>query len=363
MEIGIVGLQGVGKSMVFQALTEGAASTTRSGGGGMAPNIGIARVPDPRLGIIARFNKTKEVVPATIQLVDIPGFPTGPETAPGGSFAKQVLAHIREVDALCHVVRCFRGLDGSSPNPASDIVAMETEMVFADLAVAEPALDKAVRGARGLADKDAKARLSSLEKILPVLSEGKPIRTMMETLSPEEQAAVRGFGMITAKPVFYVSNVEEGDVGGKGAAEKEVERIVKEMGAEAVEVCAKLEAELVELNPEDRQEMLASLGLKEPALAVVARALYRLLGWTSFYTAGDKAIRAWPIRAGATAPEAAGVIHTDIQRGFIRAECYHVNDLESLGSEKAIKEAGKLRSEGKGYVLQEGDVVYFLFNV
>ena len=375
MEVGIVGLQGVGKSTLFHALTEGAAGSAggRPGKPG-APNIAMARVPDPRLQTIATYIPTKAIVPATLRLVDIPGFPTG---ADARSFAKQVLAHIREVEALCHVVRCFEGLDGAPPRPAADIDAMETEMIFADLAVAEPALDKAIRGARtgGAGEREAKARLTALEKTLPILSEGRPIRSMYATLSPEEQAAVRGYGMITAKPVLYLANIAEGEVGPAGAGDggrdahptgspaREVHRIAGAAGGEAVDVCAKLEAELVELEPADRQEMLASLGLTEPALGVVARGLYKLLGLTSFYTAGDKEVRAWPIPQNAPAPLAAGVIHSDIQRGFIRAECYHVNDLVELKTEKAIKDAGRMRSEGKGYAMQDGDVVHFLFNV
>lgn len=370
MEVGIVGLQGTGKSTLFHALTEGAGGSTRGGGGAVAPNIGMARVPDPRLQTIAQFIKTKSIIPATLRLVDIPGFPTG---ADARAFAKQVLAHIREVDALCHVVRCFPGLDGAAPRPQDDIDAMEMEMILADLAVAEPALDKAARGTKaGGGDREAKARLSALEKTVPVLSDGRAIRSMMASLSADEQAAVRGYGMITAKPVLYVANVGEGDVGGdhareagaaRSAAAQEVHRIAANSGGEAVDVCAKLEAELVELEPADRQEMLTSLGLTEPALGVVARGLYHLLGLTSFYTAGDKEVRAWPIVRNAPAPEAAGVIHSDIQRGFIRAECYHVNDLVELKTEKAIKDAGRMRSEGKGYAMQDGDVVHFLFNV
>jgi GTP-binding protein YchF len=365
MEVGIVGLQGSGKSTLFQALTEGATGTTRSGAaGGIAPNIAIARVPDPRLNLIAQFVKTKAIVPATIRLVDIPGFPTGADSR---SFAKQVLAHIREVEALCHVVKCFEEGTGETPMPMSptqDIEAMELEMIFADLAVAEPALDKATRGAKGVAaDRDAKARVSALEKAIPILNEGRPIRSILSSLTPEEQAAMRGYGMISAKPVLYVANVSERDVLGESPSAQSVRRYAESIGGETAGVCARLEAELVELDPADRQEMLASLGLSEPALAVVARGLYRLLGLTSFYTAGDKEVRAWPIPHGATAPQAAGAIHSDIQRGFIRAECYHVDDLVTYKSEKAVKEAGRLRSEGKGYLMQDGDVVHFLFNV
>ncbi|MGI9014492.1 MAG: redox-regulated ATPase YchF [Phycisphaerales bacterium] len=363
MEVGIVGLAGVGKTTLFRALTGNSAPGQRAGGsgaGGTSAAVGIANVPDPRLGTIASFIPTKKIIPATIRVVDLPGFATGGESS---AFARQILGQIREVDAICHVVRGFTGLDGSTPAPASDIDTLETEMIFADLAIAEPAHDKAVRSARSN-DREAKARLAALERVLPVLSDGKPIRSVAAALSPEERAAVAGYGMLTAKPVLFVTNIDETDIAKPSSPSADaVAQVAQDAGGEAVALCAKLEAELAELDESDRAEMLESLGLAEPALGVMARALYTLLGLTSFYTAGEKEVRAWPINAGASAPEAAGVIHSDIQRGFIRAECYHVNDLVQYKSEKAIKEAGKMRSEGKGYHMQDGDVVHFLFNV
>jgi len=359
MQVGIVGLPGSGKSALFSALTGNVGGESRGGGVATAPTVGIARVPDSRLETIAQFIATKQIVPATIRVLDIPGFAVGGESS---AFARQILANIREVDAICHVVRCFRGLEGSNPSPRGDIDTMETEMIFADFAVAEPAKEKAARGARS-GDKEIKQRLAALDKVVPVLDEGRPIRSIRSELTDEDLAALNGYGMLTVKPVLYVANIDEGDLGGESAAAKAVEEIAHELGGEFVSLCAKIESELVELENADRAEMLESLGIEEPAVNRVAQALYRLLGRTSFYTAGEKEIRAWTIPAGAAAPEAAGAIHSDIQRGFIRAECYHVDDLVQYKTEKAIREAGHLRSEGKNYIMKDGDVVHFLFNV
>lgn len=363
MECGIVGLPGSGKTTLFNALTGSQASGFASGGGGGAglkPNVGVAKIPDPRLEVIASYIPTKKIVHATIQFVDIPG--VAPGAASGGAAKLNAfLAHVRQVDAVLHVVRCFDDGSGSQNiNPVRDIDTMDTELALADLQVAESALDKAARTARS-GDADAKARVAVLEKVQAMLGEGQPIRST--TWTDAERAILRSYGMITAKPVLYVANVAEDDLAGESTHAQAVFRHAQSAGGEAVAVCAKLEAELAELEEADREEMLKSMGLTEPAIGPLARAANTLLGLASFYTAGEKEVRAWPIRIGATAPEAAGSIHSDIERGFIRAECYHVDDLVKYKTEKAIREAGKLRSEGKAYRMQDGDVVHFLFNV
>lgn len=361
MEVGIVGLPYVGKTTLFRALTSGAGGV-ETGGGGMKATVGVADIPDPRLALIASFITTQKIIPATLRLVDAPGLT--PSGSAGESTAGKVLACVREVDALCHVVRCFDP-GGQPPAPAKDMENFETELILADLQTVETALPKAERNARSR-EKKALDRLNVLQKIAPALEDGRPIRAMLaagELASPDEQAALRELGMVSAKKVLYVANVSEDDVAGEGAHAQAVHEKAKADGMESVALSAEIEAELVELDESDRAEMLEGLGIAEPALPALARALYRLLGLQSFYTAGPKEVRAWTIRVGETAPEAAGEIHSDIQRGFIRAEIYKVGDLAALKSEKAIKEAGKMRAEGKSYVMQDGDVVHFLFNV
>ena len=346
MECGLIGLQGVGKTTLFTALT---AHSVAVQVGSMKPNMGIAAIPDPRLNRINEFIVAKKIIPATLQIVDLPGVPSG------GSNLNAVLAHIRNVDALCQVVKCY---DDCSPE--IDIASMDSELIVADMVVVEGAIDKADRTAKH-GDKEAQKRVDVLSRVNSLLEEEKPARE--GEWDESDRAILKSYGIMTSKPMLYVANVSEDDVRGDSDAAKYVAKYAQENGGESVTVCATLESEIAELDVADQVEMLESMELVEPAVGPLARALNTLIGLSTFYTAGEKEVRAWPIPKDAPAPQAAGVIHSDIERGFIRAECFHVDDLFELTSEKAIKEAGKLRSEGKNYTMQDGDVVNFLFNV
>lgn len=365
MEIGIVGLPNVGKSAVFKAMTGMHVEVANYPFTTVKAVHGTAPVPDPRLAIIGRYIKTRKFVPATIDLVDIPAIVAG--SAQGEGMGNSFLESVRQVDALAHVVRCFDDPDVShafdSLDPVRDVQAVETELLLADLQVLEGAMDKAHRRAR-TGDAAAKKRVEIATKAVAVLEDERPLRAV--EWSREELADLRSLGMITLRPVLYVANVGEDDLQGESAQVAALRKWVEEsQGGQTrmVLICAKLESEIAELAPAERQEMLEGLGLAEPALAVLARALYDLLGLQSFYTAGEPEIRAWTIRKGETAPEAAGTIHSDIQRGFIRSETYSVADLVKYETEQAIRAGGKMRSEGKSYVMQDGDVCHFLFNV
>lgn len=353
MELGIIGLPSCGKTTLFNALT---GANVDPFAGGQKPNVGVAEIPDPRLDTIANFIATKKIVRATIRLVDIPGVPAGGGAEKLNSF----LSHVRTVDAICHVVRCFD--DGNPVRPTVDLESMKTELILADLVVAEGALDKANRTAR-TGEREAKARVAILEQVIATLEGTKPVRSLVPQLVEEQRLILKSYGLISAKPMMYVANVAENDLHGESAPVQELKKAIEEEGGAFVAVCAKLEAELADLDEVDRKEMLESMGLDEPAIGPMARAANEALGLTTFYTAGDKEVRAWPVEIGASAPIAAGSIHSDIERGFIRAECYGIDDLVQYKTEKAIKEAGKLRSEGRGYTMRDGDIVHFLFNV
>jgi GTP-binding protein YchF len=361
MKCGIVGLPNVGKSTTFNALTKAGIAAENYPFCTIEPNIGIVEVPDLRLDDLSKIVVPQKVVPAIVEFVDIAGLVAG--ASKGEGLGNQFLANIRETDAISHVVRCFDDPNvihvAGKVDPLSDIAVIDTELALADMQSVEKALHKAQKNSRA-GDKEAIKMVALLEPMMKKLNDAIPVRAM--GLDADELALIKQLSLLTAKPVLYVANVIEGGFENNPLLDRVKEHAAKE-GAPVVAICAKIEAEIADLSDEDKQVFLEDIGMKEPGLARMIRAAYALLGLETYFTAGVKEVRAWTIRKGSTAPQAAGVIHTDFEKGFIRAEVIAFNDFVTLGGEVKCKEAGKMRLEGKEYIVKDGDVMHFRFNV
>jgi GTP-binding protein YchF len=361
IKCGIVGLPNVGKSTLFNALTRAQIAAENYPFCTIDPNVGVVPVPDERLAALAAIVKPEKILPTTVEFVDIAGLVAG--ASQGEGLGNQFLSHIRETDAIAHVVRCFDSTDivhvAGKIDPIADIEVIDTELALADLQTVDKAVDRFAKAAKG-GDKDAVRKRALFERLRGHLDQAKPARSC--AMTDEERRDLREVQLLTAKPIMYVANVAENGFTNNPYLAAVEKRAAGE-GAVVVAVCAAIEAEISQLDEADRADFLAELGLKEPGLDRVIRAAYKLLGLQTFFTAGPKEVRAWTVRAGATAPQAAGVIHTDFERGFIRAEVIAYSDYLAGKGEAGAKEAGKLRLEGKEYLVSEGDVMHFRFNV
>jgi GTP-binding protein YchF len=362
LKCGIVGLPNVGKSTLFNALTKAGIAAENYPFCTIEPNIGIVEVPDPRLAEIAAIAKPKKVVAAAVEFVDIAGLVAG--ASKGEGLGNQFLANIRECDAIAHVVRCFEDENvvhvSGKVDPVSDIETIHTELALADLATVEKTYARYGKVAKAGGDKEAQRIVAVLDKVRPALDEARPARGV--SLSKEEQAVLKPMFLMTSKPEMFVANVSERGFENNPLLAR-VEAYAKGVDSPVVPICAALEAQIADLSDQDKQVFLDDMGMKEPGLNRLIRSGYALLGLQTFFTAGPKEVRAWTVPVGATAPQAAGVIHTDFERGFIRAEVIAFADYVACGGEQGAKEAGKMRLEGKDYVVRDGDVIYFRFNV